>query len=92
MSIYDNETSKTYPDLNPTVSQEPPTYRLRKSTETEVYLLDEIEARERTAKKMKRFNIITRVVDTSLITSTVITRGVSMAHLLVVLAYLLVLP
>ena len=53
MSIYDNETSKTYPDLNPTVPQEPQTYRLRKSTETEVYLLDEIEARERTAKKMK---------------------------------------
>ena len=50
MSIYDNET-KIYPDLNPTGPQEPQTYRLKKLTEIEAYLLDEIEARRRQAKK-----------------------------------------
>ena len=50
MSINDNET-KIYPDLNPTAPQEPQTYRIKKLTEIEVYLLDEIEVRERLAKK-----------------------------------------
>ena len=50
MSIYDNET-KIYPDLNPTAPQEPQTYQLQKLTETEAYLLEEIEVRERKAKK-----------------------------------------
>ena len=40
-------------------------------------MLDEIEVRKRLAKKMKRFNIFTSTVDTSLITSTVITGVVS---------------
>ena len=48
-------------------------------TETEAFFLDEIEVRERTAKKMKRFNTITDIVDTGLITSTVITGGISIA-------------
>ena len=78
MSIYDNET-KIYPDLNPTAPQEPQTYRLKKLTEIEAYLLNEIEVRERLAKKMKRFNTITDILDTGLITSTVITGGVSIA-------------
>ena len=30
MSIYDNETSKIYPDLNPTAAQEPQVYRQKK--------------------------------------------------------------
>ena len=42
-------------------------------------MLNEIEVRERIAKKMKRFNTITGIVDTSLITSTVITGGISIA-------------
>ena len=67
MSIYDNE-SKIYPDLNPTALQEPQTYRLKKLTETEALFLDEIEVHERIAKKMKRFNTITGIVDTGLIT------------------------
>ena len=50
MSIYDNET-KIYPDLNPTGPQEPQTYRLKKLTEIEAHLLDEIEARRRQVKK-----------------------------------------
>ena len=44
MSIYDKETtSKIYPDLNLTAPQEPQTYRLKKLTEIEAYLLDKIE-------------------------------------------------
>ena len=78
MSKYDNET-KIYPDLNSTAPQELQTYRLKKSTEIEAFFLDEIEARERISKKMKRFNTITGIVDTGLITSTVITGGISIA-------------
>ena len=72
MTIYDNET-KIYPDLNPTAPQEPQTYRLNKLSEIEAYFLNEIEVREQIAKKMKRFNTITGIVDTDLITLTVIT-------------------
>ena len=43
MSIYDNETIKIYPDLNPMTPQELQAYRLKKLTEIEAYLLDEIE-------------------------------------------------
>ena len=78
MSIYDNDT-KIYPDLNPSAPKEPQTYRLQKLTEIETFFLDEIEVRERIAKKMKRFNTITGIVDTGLITSTVITGGISIA-------------
>ena len=76
MSVYDNET-KIYPDLNPTAPQEPQTYHLNKSSETETYFLNQIEVREQIAKKMKRFNTITGIVDTGLITSTVITAVIS---------------
>ena len=79
MSIYDIETtSKIYLDLNATAPQDPQTYRLKKLTETEAYLLDEIEVRERNAKKVKRFNTTTAIADTGLITSIVITRGISL--------------
>ena len=40
-------------------------------------MLDEIEPRERIAKKMKRSNTITGIVDACLITSTVITAGIA---------------
>ena len=43
------------------------------------HLLEEIEFRERIGKKMKRFNITADIVDTGLITSTVITGGISIA-------------
>ena len=75
MSIYNNETSKIYPDLNPTAPQEPQTYRLEKITEVEVYLLDEIEAHRREAKKVKLFNTIKGIIGTGLITSAAITGG-----------------
>ena len=51
MSIYNNETSKIYPDLNPTAPQEPQTYRLKKLTEIEAFFLNKIEVRERIAKQ-----------------------------------------
>ena len=42
-------------------------------------MLDEIEVHERLAKKMKQLNTVTSIVDTGLITSTVITGGISIA-------------
>ena len=78
MSIYDNET-KIYPDLNPTAPQEPQAYRLKELTEIETFFLIEIEVREQTAKKTKRFNTTIGIVDTGLITSMVITGGISIA-------------
>ena len=78
MSVYVNET-KIYPDLNPTAPQEPQSYRLNKLSKTEAYLLNEIEVLEQIVKKMKRFNTIIGIVDTDLITSTVVTGGISIA-------------
>ena len=78
MSIYDNET-KIYPDLNPTAPQVPQTYRLTKLSEIEAYFPNEIEVREQIAKKMKRSNTITGIVDTDLTTLTVITGLISIA-------------
>lgn len=40
-------------------------------------MLDEFQAREQLAKKMKLFNRITRTVDTDLVTSTVANGGVA---------------
>ena len=78
MSIYDNETtSKIHPGLNHTAPQEPQTYSLKNLTEIEAYILDQIKVRERNAKKVERFNTITGIVHTGLITSTVITGGIS---------------
>ena len=69
MSIYNNEiTRKMYPHLNPPTPQEPQRYRFKKLMEIEAYLLDEIDVCERIAKKMKRFNTITGIVDIGLIT------------------------
>ena len=75
MSIYNNET-KIYLDLSPTAPKEPQSYRLNKLSEIKAYFLHEIEVREQIAKKMKPFNTITSIVDTGLITSTVITGGI----------------
>ena len=76
MSIYNNET-KIYPNLSLTAPQEPQTYRLKKLSEIEAYFLNKIAFHEKIAKKMKRFNTITGMVDTGLITSTMITGGIS---------------
>ena len=79
MSLYDNGTSKIYPDLNPIAPPEPQAYRLKLLTEIEEYLLDEIEVREELVERMKIFNTIMRIMHTGLITSTVITGRVSIA-------------
>ena len=85
MSVYDNDTSKIYPTLGlsapPSQEVNPQTYRLAKISEIEAYFLDEIDAREKLAKKIKRFSTITAVLDTSLITTTAITGGISIAAL-----------
>ena len=78
MSVCDNDT-KIYTDLKPTVPQEPQIYRLKKLTVIEAFFLDKTEVRERIAKKIKRFNTITGIVDTGLITSMVITEGIPIA-------------
>ena len=75
MNIYDNE-AKIYPDLNPAAPQEPQSYHLNKLSKIEAYCLNEIGVLEQIAKKMKQFNTITGIVDTDLITSTVITGGI----------------
>ena len=48
-------------------------------SEIESYFLNEIEVREQVTKKMKRFNTITGIVDTGLVTSTIITGEISIA-------------
>ena len=77
MSLYDNGTSKIYPDLNPIAPPEPQAYRLKLLTEIEEYLLDAIEVREELVERMKTFNTIMRIMYTGLITSTVISGSVS---------------
>ena len=61
--------------------QEPQTYRLNKLIEIEAYFLNKIEVPEQIAKETKRFNTISGIVDTGLITSMVITGGISIAAL-----------
>ena len=91
MNVYDNETN-IYQDLNPTALQKPQSYRLNKLSEIDACFLNETEVREQIGKKMKRFNAITGIVDTGLITSTVITGGYLLKHLPVALDCLFVLP
>ena len=67
--------------------QEPQSYRLNTLSEIEAFFLVEIELREQIAKKMKRFNTITGIKDTGLITSTVLTGEILSQHFPVVLAY-----
>ena len=67
--------------------QEPQSYQLNKLSGIEAFFLVEIELREQIAKKMKRFNTITGIKDTGLITSTVITGEILSQHFPVVLAY-----
>ena len=80
MSICDNET-KIYPDLNPAAPQESQTYWLSKLSEIEAFFLNEIEKCEQKAKKIKQSITILSIADTGLITSAVLTRGISIAAL-----------
>ena len=75
MSIYDNEL-KICPDLNPTAPQEPQSYCLNKLSEIEAIF----RVCEQIAKKNETIQYNhTGIVDTGLITSTVITGGISIA-------------
>ena len=78
MSIYNNET-KIYPDLNAAAPQEPQSYWLNKLSAIEAFFLNEIDVRKQIAKKKKWLDTITGIVDTDLVTSTVITGGISIA-------------
>ena len=70
--------------------QEPQAYPLKKLTELVAYLLDEIEVRERLAKKMKLFNTIKASrIQASLHQQLLL--GFLLPHLQVALACLLVL-
>ena len=80
MRVYYNET-KIYPHLNPTAPQESQTYRLNKLSEIEAFFLNEIEKCEQKAKRIKQSIIILSIADISLITSTVLTGGISIAAL-----------
>ena len=48
-------------------------------SEIDPFSLDEIEAHEKISKKMKQFNKIRGIIDKGLITSTMITGGISIA-------------
>lgn len=81
MSIYDNE-SKLYPNLPSAPSDDQSqVFRLQKIGETETYFLNEIDEREKLAKKIKRFNTILSVLNKTLISATVVTSGISIAAL-----------
>ena len=56
-------------------------FRLQKIGETETYFLNEIDEREKLAKKIKRFNTILSVLNKTLISATVVTSGISIAAL-----------
>ena len=54
MIVFDNDTSKSYPDLNPTAPSQqdlnPQNCRLAKISKVEAYLLGKITKREKLAK------------------------------------------
>ena len=70
-----------YPDLNPTTPQEPQSYQLNKLSGIEAFFLDEIKKCEQKVKKIRRSITILSIADTGLITSTVLTGGISIAAL-----------
>ena len=80
MSVFDNDTN-IYPDLNPMGPQEPQTYRLNKLSKIEAIFLDEFGKCEQKVKKIKLSITILRISYTGLITSRVLTRGISIAVL-----------
>ena len=58
MSVY--ETSKLYPNLEPSAPEDQTQmYRMKKIEELEKFLRDEIQKREQLAKKFKRYGTTT---------------------------------
>ena len=80
MSMYDNDT-RIYPDFNPSAPQDSQTYRLNKLSKIEAFFLNEFEKCEQKAKKIKQSITVLSIADASLITSTVLTGGISIAAL-----------
>ena len=72
---------KIYPPLEPSAPIDDQVYRLKKVEELEKFLRSEIEKREQLAKKFKRYGTTTRLADTLLVATTVITGGGSIASL-----------
>lgn len=79
MSLYHNETSKIYSDLNSATPKEAQIFPLKTLTEFEGEALMKLKFLKGWPKKIKRFNAIASVLETGLITSTVITVAVSIA-------------
>jgi len=76
MSVYDN---KLYPELPSAPPDEAQLYRIKKIEELEKFLRDEALEREQLGKKFKRYSTSTRLVDTLLVATTVITGSGSIA-------------
>ena len=83
MSTVYGSTEKLYPPLPsaPQHDDESHIYRLKKIEEIEAFLQNEILERERLYKKFKRYSTSVRIVDHTLITTTVITGGGGLAAL-----------
>ena len=83
MSTVYGSTEKLYPPLPsaPQHDDESHIYRLKKIEEIEAFLQNEILERERLYKKFKRYSTSVRIVDHTLITTTVITSGGGVAAL-----------
>ena len=84
MSVYNND-KRIYPPLDDIASAPPDDesqiYRLKKIEEIENFFNEEIKQRERLYKKFKRYSTAVRIVDHTLITTTVITGGGGLAAL-----------
>ena len=83
MSVYNND-KRIYPPLDDIASAPPDEsqiYRLKKIEEIENFFNEEIKQRERLYKKFKRYSTAVRMVDHTLITTTVITGGGGLAAL-----------
>ena len=76
MSAYDNET-KTYPDLKPTLPQEPILSLSQIVRNCGIFSQWNWNSWKNYQKSKNQFNTITGIVHTDLITSTVITGGIS---------------
>ena len=83
MSTVYGSTEKLYPSLPsaPQHDDESHIYRLKKIDEIDTFLQNEILERERLYKKFKRYSTSVRIVDHTLITTTVITGGGGLAAL-----------
>ena len=84
MSVYNND-KRIYPPLDDIASAPPDDesqiYRLKKIEEIENFFYEEIKQREKLYKKFKRYSTAVRIVDHTLITTTVITGGGGLAAL-----------